>query len=175
MADFRVRYNPADFRRDLILGLREFSYDVAATYKQKLIDGDINATGKLINSIRPYSGEIAQDTYVAGIRAESYYIFVENGRRAGAKFPPRQPILKWMQDRNITPQPYTLPSGKSVIPTREQVAFLISRKIAIEGIPAKPFLQQTIEELTVELQAMINDIVGEAITEITLDIGTVKI
>lgn len=175
MAEFQTRYNPSDFRRALILALRAYSYNLRDQYKQKLIDGDVNASGSLIKSAIPFSGELASNVYAAGIRLADHWRHVERGRRPGGKFPPRQVIKDWMQQRNIIPKPYTLASGKSVMPTIEQVAFLIARKIAVEGIPAKPYLQETINGLGGELDTIVNDIVGEAITEIRLDIGTVRV
>lgn len=175
MAEFQVRYKPSDFRRALILALREYSYKLRDEYKKKLIDGDVNATGSLIKSAVPFSGELAADVYAAGIRLLDYWRYVENGRRPGGRFPPKQVIKDWIQVRGIIPQPYRLPSGRTVIPTIDQLTYLISRKIALEGIPAKPYLQESIDFLADELDAIVNDIVGDAITEITLDIGTVRI
>lgn len=172
---YQVAYKDSDFRRALIVALRKYSYDLVDIYKQKLIDGDVKATGNLITSLVPYSGELGKTEYVAGIRVESYWTYVENGRRPGAKFPPPNAIKEWIQVRNIMPYPYTLPSGRQVIPTLDQLTFLISRKIAVEGITPRPFLQESINELDAEVQKIITDIVGEALTSINLEIGTLKI
>lgn len=174
MADFKVRYTPNDFRRALILALRDYSHKLTDIYKQKLIDNDVKATSDLINSAVPFSGELASDVYAAGIRLLDYWKYVENGRLPGT-YPPPDAILNWIRARNIIPQPYQLPGGRSVTPTVQSLAFLISRKIATEGIKARPLLEESIDELQDELDSIVNDIVGEAITEITLDIGIVKV
>lgn len=172
---FQTRYKESDFRQELILALRTYSYNLADIYKQKLIDEDVNATGTLITNILPYSGEVSRTEYVAGLRLESHWVFVEHGRKAGSKFPPRQSIIEWMQARNITPQPYTLPTGRTVIPTTSQIAFLISRKIAIEGITPRPFLQESVSEISDDLKNIVTEILGDAIKGVSLDFASLKI
>lgn len=171
---YQVRYKESDFRRALIVSLRKYSVDLCNIYRQKLIDGDVNATGSLITSIVPYSGELGPTEYVTGIRLETHWRWVEYGRLPG-KFPPLDRIKQWIQDRNIIPYPYTTPSGRQVIPTLDQLTFLISRKIATDGIQPRPYLQESINEIQEDAYNIINDIVGDAITSISLEIGTVII
>jgi len=70
-----------------------------------------------------------------------YYIFAENGRKPGG-FPPPDAILKWIQFKRLVPRPGR--DGK--IPSTNQLAYLISRKIALHGTEGKHLLQQTIDE-----------------------------
>lgn len=52
----------------------------------------------------------------------NYIMTLEDGRRPG-KQPPTEPILKWVQERGITPSDIS----------QESLAFLIARKIGREG------------------------------------------
>jgi len=70
-----------------------------------------------------------------------YFLFSENGRRPG-KFPPPDAILKWIQFKRIVPRPGR--NGK--VPSTQQLVYLISRKIALQGTEGKHLLQQTIDE-----------------------------
>lgn len=67
--------------------------------------------------------------------------------------------------RNIAPQPYTLPGGKQKIPTNNQIAFLIGRRIAREGIKMHPFLYETMNEQQSALLTSLLEALKEQITE----------
>ena len=62
-----------------------------------------------------------------------YLVFIESGRRAGAKFPPVEPIVKWARKRGI--------------PTDNSTIFLIRRAISRDGIKPSPFLAYIFEEM----------------------------
>ena len=74
-------------------------------------------------------------------QAPSYWKYANYGRSPG-KFPPPDKIEDWIIRRKITPYPTR--SGK--IPTRKQLTYLISRKIAREGFKGSGFLEKSLEE-----------------------------
>lgn len=78
----------------------------------------VNASGRLADSI---------DFVVTGskltIRGEDYIYYLENGRKPG-KRPPKDVILKWIDDKGIVPR-----DGIS----KDSLAFLIGRRMAKEG------------------------------------------
>ena len=61
----------------------------------------------------------------------AYAQYVIDGRKPG-KFPPVNNILKWIKQKPILPRAR---NGK--LPTQEQLAFMIGRKIAKKGIKGK--------------------------------------
>jgi hypothetical protein len=71
-----------------------------------------------------------------------YGIFVESGRRAGAKQPPINPILKWIEERGITPDEGT---------SKRSLAFLIARSIGEKGIRPTPFMKAAVKQQKVGL------------------------
>lgn len=132
------------------------------TYKDKL------------NAVRS-SGEL-QDTMTFGVRyderefevyldLQSYWRYIEDGRLAGS-FPPVNSIIQWIREKPIIPQPFNLPSGRIVIPTENQLAFLIGRKIKKDGIAPNPLLMETSNELRLGLV----DALKQAFSEDILDI-----
>ena len=74
-------------------------------------------------------------------QAPSYWKYANYGRSPG-KFPPPDKIEDWIIRRKITPYPTR--SGKT--PTRRQLTYLISRKIAREGFKGSGFLEKSLEE-----------------------------
>ena len=62
-----------------------------------------------------------------------YLVFIENGRRKGAKMPPVKPIVDWARSRGI--------------PTDNSTIFLIRRAISRDGIKARPFMAHVMEEV----------------------------
>ncbi len=72
-----------------------------------------------------YARELRIEKYAGGMRltAPTYGYFMENGRAAG-KAPPRDVIIKWIEDKQLQYQ------GIS----KESLAYLICRKIKREGI-----------------------------------------
>ena len=62
-----------------------------------------------------------------------YLVYIENGRRKGAKMPPVEPIVKWCKKKGI-------PSDNSTV-------YLIRRAISMDGIKARPFMAHVMEEI----------------------------
>lgn len=108
-------------------------------YKQQLENFDANDTGTLSRTATA-SVEVNGPLITLYTELAPELKWVENGRKPGGKFPPRQAILDWMKVRNI------LPRGPRPI-SQESLAFLIQRKIAVEGIKPRPALHNAAEEI----------------------------
>ena len=141
--------------------LNDFGKRLVEGYRDKLDSGNINASYDLYNSVR-YMVEIGENSFEVKLELEDYWKYIENGRKAG-KFPPIDKIKKWIEVKPILPRPY---NGK--LPTTAQLAYLISRKISIEGIEPKPILEQTIEEILSEFYISIENAFEQDIKEIFL-------
>ena len=121
--------------------LDEYAEKAKELYKRKLTDKEINASYKLLNSVET-TVKRGDDTFTVTINLEDYWYYVENGRGPG-KFPPIDKILEWIRIKPVIP--YSDSRGR--LPTEEQLAFLISRKIANEGTEGRKVLYETVEEL----------------------------
>lgn len=172
---FQKRHAGQEFRPSLLLALRDYATQLSKEYKNRLEKGGARATGRLIDSIRAYSGERGVNEFVAGVRVEAYWKYVENGRRAGAKWPPRQPIKQWIQVKKIVPRPYVTPTGRRVTPTIDGLTFLICRKIGIKGIEPRPYLEQSRTMLEGFLKEQLTLVLGQAVSDIQLDFPTVEL
>lgn len=131
--------------------IQDITNDFVIELKNKLTANKTNASGTLANSIR---GIVKQNGkyIVISIQLEDYWQYVENGRRAG-KYPPLSEIRKWISVKPILPRPTK--SGK--LPTANQLAFLIARKISKVGTKANPFLKPTLTSF---------DLVGKVYNEV---------
>ena len=131
----------AEILQDFLSILDEYAQRAKELYKRKLTDKGINASYKLLNSVET-TVKRGDDTFTVVINLEPYWYYVENGRKAG-RFPPIDKILEWVRVKPVIP--YTDSRGR--LPTEEQLAFLIARKIAEQGTEPKHILYETVDEL----------------------------
>ena len=90
--------------------------------------------------------------------APEYWRYANYGRSPG-KFPPPDKIEDWIVRRKISP--YPTKSGKT--PTRKQLTYLISRKIAREGFEGSGFLEKSLSEQQDYWEDRIKEAIGEDI------------
>lgn len=99
------------------------------------------------------------DTYFEiEFNAPEYWKYANYGRGPG-KFPPIDKIEEWIKRRKITP----LPSRSGRIPSRPQLAYLIARKISLEGFKGSGFLEKGLDEQKDYWEDRIATAVGEDI------------
>ena len=126
---------------EFLATLDEYAEKAKELYKRKLTDKGINASYKLLNSVETVVRR-NDDEFTVTINLEDYWYYVENGRKAG-RFPPVSKILDWIRIKPVIP--YSDSRGR--LPTEEQLAFLIARKISEQGTEPKNVLAETITEL----------------------------
>lgn len=122
--------------------LNDFGKFFVEEYKEQLINNDVNASNKLYDSVKLLPIKVNNNYYEVQISLEKYWKYVEKGRLPG-KWPPIRKIKKWIGIKPVLPRP--MKNGK--LPTTQQLAFLISRKIGREGIKPRQFLQYSVEEI----------------------------
>ena len=153
--------------------LDEYAEKAKELYKRKLTDKGINASYKLLNSVETVVKR-NDDEFTVTINLEDYWYYVENGRGPG-KFPPIDKILEWIRVKPVIP--YTDSRGR--LPTEEQLAFLIARKIANEGTEGRKVLYETVEELNRYylplLQKALDDDFARFSYEIDTYIGSIRV
>ena len=126
---------------EFLATLDEYAEKAKELYKRKLTEKEINASYKLLNSVET-TVKRNDDEFIVSINLEDYWIFVENGRKAG-RFPPIDKILEWIRIKPVIP--YSDSRGR--LPTEEQLAFLIARKISEQGTEGRNVLFETVDEL----------------------------
>ena len=107
--------------------MEEMAIAIRNEYQDNLIRNDRIASGDLLNNIE-YEITRGDFTYTIYVKMKDYWYYVENGRRAG-KMPPIDNILRWIRVKPVLPRP----NAEGKLPTPQQLAFLIARKIGEEG------------------------------------------
>ena len=141
--------------------LNSFAQTIVNRYKDKISE---YASGKLYKTIN-YSITSKSDSYLVTINLEDYWKFIERVRRAGAKMPPVEAIENWIKIRKIIPRPIVLKSGKQRVPTIPQLAYVIARSIAKQGIKPRPFMRESIEDTMKDFQSKLTAAVREDVLE----------
>ncbi len=138
--------------------LGELGQEIRNEYQDKLIRDDKIATGDLLNSVE-YEVQYDDRSIWVELHLEDYYRWVENGRDPG-KYPPQDAILEWIKVKPV------IPDGRNgVLPTEKQLAFLISRKIAEQGIEPGHQLRRTMRDFKQEIEDRIDEAIAQDINE----------
>lgn len=148
--------------------LNDFGKFLVEEYKDNLILEDVNASDNLYNSVT-YMVERNDKTFEVKLSLADYWVFVEKGRRAGGKFPPVSAIERWIEVKPVLPRPMS--NGK--LPTNKQLAYLIGRKIAIEGISPKPLLQRSVDDVWNNMREFISEALAKDLQkEINIELAS---
>lgn len=139
---------------NLIEELNNFGSAVVNLYRDNLRQA--RTTGLLEDSIS-FEVVIDSDSISLQLTLQEYWKWLEEGRQPG-KFPNINAIAKWITDKGIPTAP-AIPNA----PTLSQMTYLIGRKIANEGIEAKHYLGNTIEELQQEFRDRLADAIAKDI------------
>lgn len=106
--------------------------------RQTLASNGTNSSGHLSNSIKSIVKQKGKWIEIS-ISLDDYWKYVEYGTKP--HFPPIEAIRKWIRVKPILPRQI-----KGKLPTENQLAFLIARKISKVGTKPKPFLNKTISD-----------------------------
>lgn len=138
--------------------LNEFGQLLVTEYKEALIMNDKNASDGLYNSVRYILDNKTKGQLSINLELMDYWKYVENGRKAG-KWPPISAIQRWIEIKPVLPRP--MANGK--LPTNEQLAFLIARKIGLEGIAPQPLLKQSLDNVMDVMMEFIEEAIAKDI------------
>lgn len=136
--------------------IRNICQQIADVYRDKMNNAGYDPNGELMKFT--WVTELNGNLFELYFNLPLYWQYAENGRRPG-KFPPPDAILKWIQFKRLVPRPGR--DGK--IPSTNQLAYLISRKIALHGTEGKHLLQQTIDETYNTLVDLLVDAITDRI------------
>ena len=137
--------------------LAQYAQAIADQYKTNLESSGRRASGELISSVNT-NVTVDGNEFVIELQLEDYWKYVEEGRGPGG-FPPVNKILEWIKLKPILPYPDK--NGK--LPTENQLAFLIGRKIANEGFEGTNDLSNTMED--VDYKAIIEEALDQDVME----------
>lgn len=140
------------------------------------------ASGTLGDTMEPVI-TIGEDYFKVEIRIKDYWEYVEKGRKAG-KFPPIDKIKEWIQVKPVKPRVMTLTrvwyvnnrvkgAPKDIkrekqyqhLPSVNELAFLIGRKIAEEGTKPAPFFKPALRDTKAYFELALEKAIDEDVAE----------
>lgn len=148
---------------NLVKVLDDYANELYERYTTSLADSERIASGDLLNSVRTIVSSRG-NVYTVELKLEEYWKYVEWDTKP--HWPPVNKIIEWIQAKPVLPTPNE--NGK--LPTEQQLAFLIGRKISEQGTNGTHNLQKTLEEINNEYRDKISDAVAEDINEALITI-----
>lgn len=142
--------------------LNEYGQAVQDEYKLRLLSDKKTASFNLVDSVR-YIYTSNGRKFEISLNLAPYWRYVEYGRKPG-KFPPPDKILEWVRIKPLLPREND--NGK--LPTEKQLAYLIGRKIAKEGIEAGNQLQDTVDAINHTYLLKIYDAIDKDLAEMAV-------
>lgn len=140
--------------------LNEYGDKVKQTYKSELTTTGHDASTALNQSVQfrvDFKDSGAMKSFQVTLSMEDYWKYLEYGtngtqvinnpeHRKREKFPPMNKIRDWIQVKPVIPYP----DKNGRLPTLNQLTYLISRKIYIEGTPRTELLKKSVEQVNSE-------------------------
>ena len=141
---------------EVVKVLEEFAIDIRDRYKDVLTSHDRIASRNLIDSIKT-NVVVGDKEFLVTMTLADYWKYVEYG--SAPHWPPMSAIQRWIEVKPVIPRPGN--NGK--IPTTKQLAYLISRKISIEGTEGSHDLDKTKEDILPWYRQRISEALGHDI------------
>lgn len=146
--------------------LAEFGNALSERYKEKLTEDNRIASGRLISSVN--SKVVVNDNeFIVELNLEDWWKFIEYGTKP--HMPPVNRILEWVTVKRILPTP--MANGK--LPTEQQLAWMIAKKIEREGTEGTPNLTESIDEMVNEYEQKIEEALDADVLSCIDDIFTI--
>lgn len=130
--------------------LQEYAVEFRNMYQDNLIRSDRIASGELLNSVSAFV-ELGGAAYEVKLRLADYWKYVEEDTRP--HWPPRDAILRWVRMKPVIPRP----DAGGRLPTPEQLAFMISRKISRYGTEGTHDLRHTKEAMNKDIRRRLEE------------------
>lgn len=131
MEEFNIEEYP-----NLLTLFGQYQEEVVNTLKQRLEQAGRKASGQLINNISTNIKTHGTTIVINLISADYIGAVTQKGRKPtekGGDGTLRKKIEKWLEKKGIEPTSRVDKNGKTYLPTQQQLAYLISRKIHQEG------------------------------------------
>lgn len=134
--------------------LARFGTELIENYRLELAAHNRAASGKLANDLN-YEVVMGDQVFAVDLHLMKYWQWVEEG--SAPHWPPRSAIRQWIDVKPVIPRP--MANGK--LPSPDQLAFLISRKIAQVGTEGTHDLRTSVNDLMDRM----TESIAQAVTE----------
>ena len=139
--------------------LTDYGNALLDLYKQNLVQSDVLASEKLLNTAQ-FILDMNDTRYEVQLSLQDYWKYVEYDTKP--HFPPLNAIKQWIRIKPVIPRPDAL--GRT--PSENQLAFLIGRKISEVGTEGRHDLGNAVEEVNRQWLDRIEEACAEDIAEI---------
>ena len=134
--------------------LQEYAVEFRNALQDSYINDDRIASGELLNSCE-YIIEKDNMSISVSIQIADYYKYVEWDTKP--HWPPVDAMLKYVQVKPILPRP----DSRGKLPTPDQLAYLIGRKISQEGTQGTDNIHKTAEQVNAKYLPLIEEAVSK--------------
>lgn len=136
--------------------LEEYAIELRNKYQDNLINNDRIASGELLNGV-DYLVQMDNIQISVSLKLADYWKYCEYDTKP--HFPPVDKILDWIKVKPILPD-----NRFGKLPTPDQLAFLIGRKISEEGTKGSNDLHNAINEVNNDFTARIEEAITKDIS-----------
>lgn len=154
--------------------LEEFGAYFRNLLQDRIIEEDMIASGELLNDL-DYVIDAGENQWTVSVKIKDYFRYIDEGTEGPYKGTKggttlRDAIKKWVSVKPVLPEVDS--NGK--LPTVDQLVFLISRKIARDGIEGREIWEPTVKEAVDMYEQKLGDAIlddlGEDIERVLMEI-----
>lgn len=138
--------------------LNEFGQAFVNQVADNIIEADGIATGEMLNTL-DFEVRREDNAYVVYLKHTDYFPYYDEGTEP--HWPPSDAIQKWIQDKPIYPEA----DSNGRLPTVEQLAFLIARKISEDGTEARNVFEKAKATLIPEWEPKFSEALAQDVME----------
>lgn len=136
--------------------LQQFGQRLVETYRENIKEH--RASGLLQDTCR-WIINTGNESIELSLSLQDYWTYIETGTKP--HWPPVDAIKKWVEIKPVLPYPGQ--DGK--LPTPAQLAFLIARKISIEGTKPDNALERSVDEVLNEFSEALDEAITRDLDE----------
>lgn len=137
--------------------LEEYAIEVRNKYQDNLINSDRIASGELLNSVE-YIVEKDNMHISVSLSLLDYWKYIEYDTKP--HWPPVDKIKEWIKVKPVLPD-----NRFGKLPTPDQLAYLIGRKISLEGTSGTDDLHRAVDDINNRFMERIEDAISKDIDE----------
>lgn len=152
MGDLEIKWD------NLYKVLNDYAVEFRNTLQDSYIEDDRLASGELINSCE-YIIEKDNISISVSIQIADYYKYIESGTKP--HWPPVDAMLNYVKVKPILPRP----DSRGKLPTPEQLAYLIGRKISQVGTEGTNNFHKTAEQVNEKYLPLIEEAITKDVDE----------
>lgn len=130
----------------------------AAKYLNKKTGKDTLSNSELLKSLKT---EVKDERLIISVL--DYWVFVESGRKIGAKGIPLSVLIDWIKKNQIKGR-----NKKGQFISINSLAFIIQKSIKMKGISKRPFLTEAYNATIEEFDKKLDDVVSSIVNDILI-------